>query len=239
MKNLNFILALFAITLFSYQSIEAQSVTGKGSVVTETVDMEDISGIGLGISAKVFIQQGSKQKIEIKGQKNIIDLIKKKPNGDSWNIEFPNNSRVRNYEPIEVYVTLTKLEALSIGGSGSIIGKGKFTKVDDFDISIGGSGDIIVEVEADEISCSIGGSGEVGLSGTAEELAISIGGSGDVKAIDLSVKKCKVSSAGSGNVAITVSENLEVSLVGSGDVKYKGNPKIKTSIVGSGDVEPY
>ena len=239
MKNLKLILALITITLFSTQSVDAQSVTGKGKIITESVNMKDISGIGLGISAQVYIQQGSTQKIEIKGQKNIIDLIDKKPKGDSWNIEFPNGSRVKNYEKIEIYVTLTKLKSLAIGGSGSISGKGKFSNIDDLDISIGGSGDIKLDASVDDISCSIGGSGTVGLSGSANEISISIGGSGDVEAINLNVKKCKVSSAGSGNVDISVSEKLDVSLVGSGDVKYKGSPKVKSSIIGSGDVEPY
>lgn len=240
MKNLNFILSLCTLSLcFACQSMEAQSVTGKGGIVTESVDMKDVSGISLGISAEVYIQQGSTQKIEIKGQQNIIDLINKKPDGDSWNIEFPKRTSVNDYEKIKIYVTLTSLESLSIGGSGSIIGKGKFNKVDDLDLSIGGSGDIMVDVNADDVSCSIGGSGEITIKGTADEINISIGGSGDIKAVDLKVKNCMVSSAGSGNVDVNVSENLEVSLVGSGDVRYKGSPKVKSSIIGSGDVKPF
>ncbi len=239
MKNLNLLLILFTVSLFSCDTIDAQTVKGSGKIITETIDMKNISGIGLGIAAEVFIRQGSKQKIEIKGQKNIIDLINKRPKGDTWNIDFPNGTRVKGYDQLEIYVTLTELEGLSIGGSGSINGEGKFSNVNDLGISIGGSGDITVDVDADEISCSIGGSGKINLGGSADEIEISIGGSGDVKAIDLKVKECTVSSAGSGNVDINVSETLEVSLVGSGDVRYKGSPKIKTSIVGSGDVNPY
>ena len=239
MKNFTLLLTLFALTFFSCEFIDAQTVKGSGGIVTETVDMKNITSIGLGISAEVFIEPGSSQKIEIKGQQNIIDLINKKPKGSTWNIEFPHGTRVKGYDRLEIYVTMTGLEALSIGGSGSITGKGKFSKVDDLGISIGGSGDVEVDVEANEVSCSIGGSGEIELGGSADELKISIGGSGDVKAVNLAVKECKVSSAGSGNVDVNVSGTLDVSLVGSGDVRYKGSPKVKSSIVGSGDVDPY
>ena len=239
MKNLTLILIMMTFSILSCEYMDAQTVKGSGSIVSQTIDMDDISSLGLGISANVYVRQGSKQKIEIKGQQNIIDLINKKSRGNSWNIEFKRNVRIKSYEEIKIYVTLTELESLSIGGSGSIYGENKFTKVRDLGLSIGGSGDIELDVEADDISCSIGGSGKVDLKGSADAISISIGGSGDVNAIGLSVKNCDVSSAGSGNVDIDVSDNLKVSLVGSGDVKYKGKPKVKSSIVGSGDVDPY
>ena len=99
------------------------------------------------------------------------------------------------------------------------------------------TGDIKLNVAAKDINCSIGGSGEIHLEGSGDGLAISIGGSGDIEAYDLSVRKCEISSAGSGDINVNVSEKLDVSMVGSGDVSYKGDPKISKSIVGSGDVE--
>lgn len=239
MKKLNILLCLFLFTILNCENLPAQYVKGSGKIVTKSVDMNTISSIGLGISADVYVRQGSNQKIEIKGQQNIIDVINKNPRGKSWNIEYKRGVKVKNHEQIKVYVTMQSLESLSIGGSGSIICENKFTKVNDLDLSIGGSGDIKANVDAEDISCSIGGSGQVELKGNADELSVSIGGSGDVEAIDLQVKECRVSSAGSGNVDISVSDHLEVSLVGSGDVKYKGSPKIKSSIVGSGDIEKY
>jgi len=230
---------MFTFSIVSCEYMDAQTVKGSGSITTQTIDMDHISSLGLGISANVYIRQGSKQSIEIKGQQNIIDLINKKSRGSSWNIEFKRGVRIKSYEAIKIYVTLTELENLSLGGSGSFYGENKFTKVQELGLSIGGSGDIELDVDASDISCSIGGSGEIDLKGSADEISISIGGSGDVNAIDLSVKNCSISSAGSGNVDINVSDNLDVSLVGSGDVKYKGKPKIKSSIVGSGDIDRY
>ena len=239
MKNLNLILVLCLLSLSNCESLISQSVKGSGPIVSETIEMSNITGLGLGISANIYVKQGNSQKIEVKGQQNIIDLLKKKPKGNNWTVEFERGTRVRNYEQLEVYVTLTELSSLSIGGSGSIIGKNKFTKVNNLGISIGGSGDVKIDVDANDISCSIGGSGEISLQGTADELKVSIGGSGDVEAINLNVKECKISSAGSGNVEISVDNYLDVTLVGSGDVRYKGDPKIKKSIVGSGKVKAY
>ena len=233
MKQIKTILLLGAVMLSA--QLSAQYLTGSGSIVTQSIDLPSIDGIGLGIAATVYVQPGSQQKVEIKAQQNIIDNIKQKVRGGTWSIEF--KQKTKGHKDIKIYVTLPKLEQLSIGGSGSIIGKGRFQVDHDLSLSIGGSGNIEVEATAKKINCSIGGSGKAVLGGEAKKLAISIGGSGDVEAYDLRVSHCAVSSAGSGDVEVNVSDELEVSMVGSGDVKYKGSPKVHSSVIGSGDVE--
>lgn len=237
MKKVNLFLPFLAICLFCLNCTEAQ-VRGQGSTVTETINMSKITAIGLGISANVYVKSGSSQKIEIIGQANIIDLLNKEPRGESWSIKFKKGTKVKNYDKLEIHVTLTELEALSIGGSGNIVCEGTF-KSDDVALSIGGSGNIKLSIDADDLACSIGGSGDMELSGNADDIRISIAGSGDINAFDLKVESCSVSTAGSGDVEISVSSKLDVSLVGSGDVTYKGSPKVKKTIVGSGDVEAH
>ena len=235
MKILKLFTSLLVVTLLFSTQTFAQKITGKGGTVKEKIDLPTITGIGLGISADVYLKQGSSQEITIEGQKNIIDNIKREVKGQSWSIEFDKDAY--DYKDVKIYITLKTLESVSIGGSGSITGEGKFSNLGNLDIAIGGSGDIELDVDARDINCSIGGSGEIVLEGSGDDLAISIGGSGDVEAYDLSVKKCKISSAGSGDIRVNVSDRLDVSMVGSGDVSYKGNPKISKSIVGSGDIE--
>ncbi len=224
------------LCLAVFQS-QAQNVVGKGPMVKKTINMSDINAVGLGISATVYIQQGSSQSITIEAQQNIIDIIKQKPKGKSWNIEFTKKS-VRNHKDITIYITMKDLKELSIGGSGSIIGKGKFSNLGNMELNIGGSGDIKLDADMKNVECSIGGSGKIVLDGSASGIEVSIGGSGDVLAFGLSTKSCEVSSAGSGDIEVSVSDNLEVSLVGSGDVRYRGNPKVSSTIMGSGDVKP-
>ncbi len=236
MKKLNTLLLLLALFAISTTSTFAQKITGKGPVVSEKMDMSKITAVGLGISADVFITAGSSQKVEVKGQKNIIEMLNQEVRGGSWEISFKRGYKVRSYEKLEVYITMSELEALSIGGSGSIVCDGTFKVKKDLALSIGGSGDIKVDADAESVKCSIGGSGSIKLGGSAEDLKVSIGGSGDVMAGDMKVDECTVSSAGSGDIEVHATNSLKVSLVGSGDVRYKGSPKITKSIVGSGDV---
>lgn len=234
MKSAKFIAVFLILGLFSNIQTKAQ-IVGEGASVTQKVDLQTITGIGLGIAADVYLTQGSKQEITIKAQKNIIEVIKKEVRNGSWNIEF--DKKVQNHDDIKIYITLATIKDLSIGGSGSIIGEEKFTNLGDLNLSIGGSGDIKLNAEAKDISCSIGGSGEIELAGSGDDISISIGGSGDIEAFDMAVKNCDISASGSGDINVNASEKLNVSLVGSGDVNYKGNPKVSSSIVGSGEVE--
>lgn len=225
------LLAIGMVTSF----YSCAQITGTGNEVTKTIDLPTITGIGLGINADVFIKQGAKQEITIKAQENIIENIMKEVKNGDWRIEF--DKKVRKHDGIEIHITLSELKSLAVGGSGEITGEGKFKNVNELDLSIGGSGEIEIDVEAKKISCSLGGSGEMELAGSCSDLRISLSGSGEIKAYDLKATRCTVNVAGSGEVKINVSEELDVSLAGSGDVSYKGSPKVNSSIVGSGDVE--
>lgn len=232
------IICLFVFALFT-SNCEAQwaKISGEGPVVSRTLDLDEFNSIGLGISADVILTQGSKQEVTIKGQENIINNIKTRVKGKTWSIDFEENAK--DYKDITIYITMSALESVAIGGSGNISTTNHFSNIEDMDISIGGSGDVSLDLDAKDVDVSIGGSGKVALKGKGDDLSVSIGGSGDVMAFDFPVSTCSVSSAGSGDIDVNVSDDLNVSLVGSGDVTYKGSPKVKSSIIGSGDVEKH
>lgn len=206
--------------VFSTFSLSAQwgwgsgGIKGEGSRISKTLDIDQFTGIGLALPADVHLIYGKKQKIEIKAQKNIIENIEKGVRNGVWNIKFEKN--VRDMDPVDIYITISEFDKLSIAGSGSITGKDRF--------------------QLDDLKVSIAGSGEIELKGVAVDLNISIAGSGDVKLEDLKVAECNVSIAGSGACEINVEKDLAVKIAGSGDVRYKGNPSVKSSIAGSGNV---
>lgn len=233
MKNSIFTLFSCLFLLSCYPS-DAQRVSGKGSIVTQEFDLETFSAIGLSMAAKVTLTQGSQQKVVVHGQQNILDLLNKKIKGGSWEIRCQEN--VRSYESLRIEITMKELDRVAISGSGDVITTNTFRTNGDFDLAISGSGDADIKVEADDIDCSISGSGNAVLQGKARSLDISIAGSGDVKATDLAVNHCAISTAGSGDSEVSVSDELTASIVGSGDVYYKGDPKVKVSVIGSGNV---
>lgn len=211
---------VLTLCLFTAVSLSAQKwgarIKGEGPKVTKELNVDAFTGIGLSVSGKVYLTKGSTQSVKVEGQANMIDNLDLEVKDNTWSIEF--KDKADHYESLVFHITLPDLHALSIAGSGSIIGESAFNNLDKLSLSIAGSGDIMLE-------------------GSADEVKVSIAGSGDIKSSGLKADKCKVSIAGSGDCTIEVAEDLNVSIAGSGDVHYKGRPRIKTSIAGSGKVE--
>lgn len=221
------------------QSVQAQNwwgkgVKGKGPIVTKTLDLSEISGIALGINAKVFLTQGNRQSVKVEAQENLIEILKTKVSGGTWKIGFHEN--VSNHKTIKIYITLNTLEKVAVGGSGSIEGTNHFPNIDDLSVAVSGSGKVALDVEASEISSAVSGSGNIYLEGKANTHRIAVSGSGGVSAYDLESADCKVAISGSGDCELNVKNDLRATVSGSGDIYYKGNPNVRSKVSGSGDI---
>ena len=236
MKKL--MLALSLVTLFQF-SVQSQNwwsrgISGEGPIVKRSLDLDNFDRLVLTTNAKVYLRQGSTQSVEVEAQENIIDNLVTEVSDRTWKIRF--DKSVRRYEGMKVYITIPTLTGVRLSGSGNIIGENTFTGLDELGVSVSGSGNISLAVEANMIDTHISGSGDISLAGRTDRHGISISGSGDIEAYDLVSNECKVRISGSGDCEVEVKDDLEVRISGSGDVNYKGRPRISSRISGSGDI---
>lgn len=225
MKRIGIVLGLCYLMIAMTCPLAAQSwinkktISGKGELVKQKIELDEFTGIGLGIKAVVYLTQGKNYSIEIEAQQNIIDALKKEVKDDQWNISFEDKLRVRNYQQATIWITLPTLTKLAIGGTGEIIGKTPFQNLGNLELSIGGSGDIQ-------------------LAGAAKNVTMSIAGSGTIRTDALKVAKATISIAGSGKAYVHLDDgDLDVSVAGSGKVFYKGKARVAAKIAGSGTVK--
>jgi hypothetical protein len=109
--------------------------------------------------------------------------------------------------------------------------------VDTADLSIAGSGEIIVANVTGRVEASIAGSGTV-RAGDASEATVEIAGGGDVKLGAIN-GQIEIDIAGSGEVrAVSVNGKVDIDVAGSGEVHIDGGKAdpFKVDIAGSGDV---
>jgi Putative auto-transporter adhesin, head GIN domain len=240
MKSTFWSILTLSVVLFFTSSACTQNwnngtgIKGEGPKVTKTLDLASFDGLKLAISADVMIRQGSPQSVKIEAQQNIIDNLKKEVKDGVWKIGFDKN--VKDCESIKIWVTVPTVEELAVSGSGSIIGEGKFSNLNDLSLAISGSGDIKFDADSKNLSVAISGSGNMELAGSTGESTLAISGSGDIAAFGLSSRSCNVRISGSGDSSVNVSESLEVAIAGSGDVYYKGRPSVRSKVSGSGEV---
>lgn len=203
--------------------------------------VDPFSEISLRISAKLYLEQGPKQNLEIVAKPSTLEQIITEVKDGKLIIRFPNKDYFwKTFQPGEVviHVTTPEINGLGVSGSGDIIAE-EAIKTKILDLGVSGSGNIkLSDLVAGRVKGTISGSGNILLKGenAAEDLSIAISGSGSLKALGYKADDVTVKVSGSGNVEIEAVKNLYVRIAGSGDVTYKGRPLIDQSIAGSGKV---
>ncbi len=236
MRIYSFYLLFVLFVCASCTMAQKNQLEGEGGRVERTIDLPSIDGIGLAINANVYLSQGQPQSVRMVGQENVLNNIESDVSGGTWEIGF--DKGMYNYERVDIYITLSDLEEISLASSGNIKGETPFKGLDDLKINIAASGDVELDVEADDLEFNSAASGTGHLSGSAEQIEVNIAGSGKLKGFDLQVNSCTTNIAGSGNCEISVSESIYANIVGSGDVIYSGNPnKVQSNSLGSGKLK--
>lgn len=204
-----------------------------------TVSVDAFSKLTFGISGNVYIKQGSKQTIEVECSDKVFDKISFDHSGDELKIKSNESwswGSGINKSALTIYITMVDINALSVGGSGSIYGDGTI-KTGNIGLYVSGSGNIELDLSADELKTRVSGSGQISLTGDAKSLDAHISGSGSVKAQDISVKTVDAAVSGSGSIYIEATEEIKAKISGSGNIYYTGDPKnIDSRTSGSGKV---
>jgi len=241
MKNA---ILFFSILLFSANTVNAQwwsnskKVTGNKEVTNQTRSVMNFDQISVTGMMEVQLIPGSEGKIDIEAESNLMEFIETEVNNGHLRISVQKGVNIepsRNY-PIRIVVPFETLGALTLTGSGHIRNSDAI-KARDFKINVTGSGNMNLNLITENLESTITGSGDLKLKGTSREFKCKVTGSGDVFAYDLNAFKVDASVMGSGDMEVSVENELDVKISGSGDIKYRGNPdkqNFKTS--GSGTV---
>ncbi len=249
MKNLSFsiLILMLSVTLVTAQSRETRKVDNFTKVVFR-------------FPGKLYITQGSPQKVELQGDREVLQEIETEVDGNRLIIgkegkwfdwDWNDNDR------ITVYITMPEVEGLNVSGSGNIIGQ-NVIKTDDLDLNVSGSGTLQVEIEANgDVEADVSGSGDIDLKGKCRSFESDVSGSGKVVlsadiaetadfgvsgsgriAASGSARSVKTSISGSGKVlaADLVTNRCEVRISGSGDVEINVKDELNANISGSGSV---
>ncbi|MBC7872698.1 MAG: DUF2807 domain-containing protein [Ferruginibacter sp.] len=205
--------------MLSLLSCSKERISGNGSIVTESRNVNNFTGVSASGSTKVYINRGATFKVEVKGYSNLLPYYETRLVNNTLQLGYQQNVNIKN-DNTEVFITLPVLHAISLFGSGDISTSGSFDGNTDFTASIAGSGNIHFS------------------NGTTENFTSSIAGSGNIYTLNMVAAKAEAIISGSGNTEITASNELKVKISGSGNVYYKGTPVINTIISGSGAVIP-
>ncbi len=138
---------------------EGRKIEGIGDVITQTVSLSSFSNISSTIPANINVTVGSPQKIVVKAQQNILDVMILTVENSELRLDFDENVSVTASKRIEVDITVAEINRItSTGVANFLTGGAKFLlsgpKQDEISINISN----LVNVEAYELEvdvCSI------------------------------------------------------------------------------------
>ena len=225
----------------------------------EVRNVDTFTKISFGFPGKLYLRQGSPQKVELEGDRDILEEVETEVSGGRLRIGKDDGKWFdwKNDAKITVYITVPNIEGVAVSGSGDIIGQSKF-KTNDLQVNVSGSGSLSMDVEANgdvdanvsgsggmdlkghfaSFESDVSGSGRIVLAATIDALAdFGISGSGKVEASG-SADAVKTNISGSGKVlaADLVTNRCDIRISGSGDVEINVRNELDANISGSGSV---
>ena len=217
-----------------------KKIKGNGKMVTVERSVGSYDEVALSGWFDLEIVSGKEGELTLSGEENLLEHIKTEVKNGKLVVK---TEKGYNLQPsswksggIKVVVPVEEINAVTMSGSGDIVGKTKL-RADNFSVVMSGSGDITLEIEGGNIESTLSGSGDIRLSGKSERFAVKISGSGDIHAYDLEANNVDAVVSGSADIKVTALETLKARVSGSGDIHYRGNPeKIDSKTSGSGDV---
>jgi len=215
--------------------IDARNPAGPSEMTYPLADFDEISTSG---PQDVEVTYGETFAVRSEGSPQALAQLEPVVVNGKLTIEPKEGFNWGNWRSLSgatFYVTLPRLEAVAVAGSGNV--RVDRIEGDSFEGAIAGPGELsIAAMEVGEADFRIGGSGNVIAAGTARETRVSIGGSGEVRGGGLRSETASVSIGGSGDVELTVDDEADVSIAGSGDVAISGPGRCSVTRMGSGNV---
>ncbi|QNE32070.1 DUF2807 domain-containing protein [Sphingomonas sp. NBWT7] len=216
---------------------DGAAIGASGSGTTRSYAAADFIKIDQRGPDDIDVRVGSGFSVRAEGDAKTLDKIRIARMGDSLRVGRARLGGINwnSGEGIKIYVTMPRITAANLAGSGDMT----IDRVEGgaFDGAIAGSGSMMLgAVALDTLGLSIAGSGSAAARGTANALKINIAGSGDVDGGGLQARGASINIAGSGSVKAMVDGDAKVSIMGSGDVDLGPKARCKTSKMGAGEV---
>ncbi|WP_010184196.1 head GIN domain-containing protein [Sphingomonas sp. PAMC 26605] len=233
------LLVVLPLAACSFQS-DASPPSGKesGPSTTRSFAITDFTTVALRGSDDVDVRIGTGFSVRATGPRAELDRLDIVREGNTLRIDrkqTPGYGWSGKHDPVKVFVTMPRIVAAQIVGSGNMA----IDRTDGsrFDGTAAGSGNLsIAALVVPQAKLAIAGSGNIAAAGSVERLTIESAASGNVAARGLRARGATVSLVGSGDVVADVNGAADVSLVGSGTVDLGKAAHCTTSKVGSGEV---
>ena len=101
-----------------------KGIKGNGNVVKQERDVSSFSGIEVGGAFRVYLTQGSSEKLVVEADENLLEVIETEVKGSTLKIRTTED--IRDSKELNIYITFKNLEEPDISGACQMTGENKF-----------------------------------------------------------------------------------------------------------------
>lgn len=204
---------------------------------TQSYTITRFDSVRLDAPIRVVITSGSGVTAWGEGDREALDRVDMQVSGNLLVIRMkPRPSGTKGGGgPVTLRLSTDDVRRATLTGGGSLL-IDRMTGVRG-DVMLGGGGDLTIgAVALDQFSVLLSGSGRVMLAGKAGRIDSRVSGPGSLAGEALTVRDARVTSEGTGSIAITASATADVRAYGSGDVTVGGKAACTVVHNGAGRV---
>ena len=197
-------------------------VKGNGDVTSQNRDLDGFTEVKTCCSFKVELTEGDFQ-VNVEAESNLLEFIETEVRGRTLHIKYTDKANFKSTEPINVYVSLPKLEGIDASSSSRVTGKTAFTG-DDLKLNVSSSANILVEFTGDDVELDASSSGRIEVKGSANRVKADASSASAIDAEDLQAKEGVADVSSAANIYLHTTKSLRADASSAGSVSYRGNP---------------
>jgi len=222
MKKAAILLTAIFVSVILGSCIFTGSVEGNGKVLEETRDLGNFNKISVTRGMNVYISQGSNQKVVVKADENLLDVIETTVSDGTLKVSC--NRGIRKAESNKVLITIPNLDLVKTTAGSNVFAEDTLNfKVLEIKSTAGSNVKLILKSE--ELTVSAMAGSNIFLNGTTESFNAKANSGSNVKAGDLRATTGDLKASSGANVWINVQKELSAKVSSGANVFYYGNPE--------------
>lgn len=227
-------LILIAITVFVavakyYQY--ADTVTGNGKNTSNVRQVSDFNSIEVSGKISVNLTQGAARKVEVKGDENLIALIRTEVSGNRLRIYT--KDKINRQAKIEVDVTIPNIESLHMYGGANIRSTNEL-KGEELDLKTSSGSQATLALQYKDLKLDSNAGSVLQLSGQVEEANVDASAGSIINAFNLSTRKCSVWANAGSMTEVKVLDEISADISSGSTLTYDGEPAVRDVNASSG-----
>jgi len=213
---------LAAAAAASLTACSLGGMTGSGTVVEATPEVDSFTAIDVDSAFDVTVRAADDTDVVVRADDNIIDAVVVAVEDATLSIRVDGSVRDATLEA-DVTVPADAVTSLRVAGAATLTSTDTLTP-STLDITVNGAGRAFVVVDSEVVTVSADGAGVVNASGQAGSLVIDADGASSVRLPQLAVLDAEVTVDGASRADVNVEGTLTARAAGASTIAYSGDP---------------